>query len=113
MRFSDPLPSKRARLRILVALATGSNIQALLKELLVRVSGPHLADSLWRELIVIARSQIYVKDVEDDFSADAIAAIGTCAQRVPAVAEECLQTLIKLTQSKNGAHQLDPAVEAC
>ena len=50
-----------------------------------------------------ANTQIYVKDVEDSFSSDAIAAIGICAQRVPAVAPECLQTLIKLTQSKNGS----------
>lgn len=35
VRFSDPLPTKQARLRILVALAQSSNIQLLLKELLV------------------------------------------------------------------------------
>lgn len=38
VRFSDPLPTKRARLRILVALANPANIQTLLKELLVRRS---------------------------------------------------------------------------
>ncbi|ORY50688.1 Clathrin/coatomer adaptor, adaptin-like protein [Leucosporidium creatinivorum] len=80
VRFSDPLLTKRARLRILVALANPSNIQVLLKELLM-----------------------YVKDVEDDFSSAAIAAIGTCAQRVPSVTEDCLKTLIKLTQSKSDA----------
>lgn len=35
VRFSDSLVTKQARLRILVALANGSNIQVLLKELLV------------------------------------------------------------------------------
>lgn len=100
VRFSDPLPTKRARLRILVALANESNVQVLLKELMVR----RIATRRWTtpsdEFYL---SQIYVKDVEDDFSAAAIAAIGTCAQRVPSIAGECLKTLIKLSQSKNGA----------
>lgn len=48
------------------------------------------------------RPQIYVQASEDAFSACAIAAIGTCAQRVPSVTAECLKTLIKLAQGENG-----------
>lgn len=47
--------------------------------------------------------QGYVKDTNDAFSAQAIAALGVCAERVPGVAEECLKSLIKLSQSKNGS----------
>jgi hypothetical protein len=43
-----------------------------------------------------------VKDIDDKFSSDSVTAIGTCAQRVPAVSGECLKTLIKLLQSKHG-----------
>jgi AP-3 complex subunit beta len=46
--------------------------------------------------------QVYVEDVDDGFAASAIQAIGTCAQRVPQVAPECLQQLTKLLQSKHG-----------
>lgn len=46
--------------------------------------------------------QIYVEDVDDDFAASAIQAIGTCAERVPNAAPECLQNLTKLLQSKHG-----------
>lgn len=45
---------------------------------------------------------MYIKDSDDNFSAQAIAAIGTSAQLVPAIAEDCLKALIKLSQSKNG-----------
>ncbi|GAA6054425.1 hypothetical protein JCM3770_007210 [Rhodotorula araucariae] len=80
VRFSDPVESRKNRLRVLVSLARESNIRIVLRELLT-----------------------YVKDDDDAFSADAITAIGTCAQRVPAVAPECLETLAKLLQSKHDA----------
>ncbi|GAA5905071.1 hypothetical protein JCM8208_007675 [Rhodotorula glutinis] len=78
VRFSDPVESRKTRLRVLVALATESNIRIVLRELLT-----------------------YIKDDDDAFAADAITAIGTCAMRVPAVAIECLETLTKLLQSKH------------
>ncbi|KPV73944.1 uncharacterized protein RHOBADRAFT_54528 [Rhodotorula graminis WP1] len=78
VRFSDPVESRKTRLRVLVALATESNIRIVLRELLT-----------------------YIKDDDDAFAADAITAIGTCAMRVPAVATECLETLTQLLQSKH------------
>lgn len=39
VRFSDPLTTKLARLKILVSLATGENVEQLLKEFLVRCLG--------------------------------------------------------------------------
>ncbi|BGO94399.1 hypothetical protein NBRC10512_002097 [Rhodotorula toruloides] len=82
VRFSDPVESRRNRLRVIVALANQSNIQVVLRELLT-----------------------YVKDIDDVFSAEAVKAIGTCAQQVPQVAPECLQTLTNLLESKH-----DPTV---
>ncbi|GAA5847068.1 hypothetical protein JCM9279_002675 [Rhodotorula babjevae] len=78
VRFSDPVESRKTRLRVLVALVTETNIRIVLRELLT-----------------------YIKDDDDAFAADAITAIGTCAMRVPAVATECLETLTKLLQSKH------------
>ncbi|SCZ95255.1 BZ3500_MvSof-1268-A1-R1_Chr11-2g03386 [Microbotryum saponariae] len=78
VRSSEVLSLKQARLRILVALTNQTNVREIMKEL-----------------------SIYVKDGDEMFSADAIKAIGSCAQQVPAVSEECLQTLIELTQSKH------------
>ncbi|GAA6038326.1 hypothetical protein JCM8097_003945 [Rhodosporidiobolus ruineniae] len=76
VRFEDGVESRRMRLRVVVALAGEGNIKVVLKELLT-----------------------YVKDPDAAFSRDAVTAIGTCAQRVPAVAGECLKVLIKLLQS--------------
>ncbi|TNY20410.1 adaptin N terminal region-domain-containing protein [Rhodotorula diobovata] len=78
VRFSDPVESRKTRLRVLVALARESNIRVVLHELLT-----------------------YIKDDDDAFASDAITAIGTCALRVPGVAPECLETLSKLLQSKH------------
>ncbi|GAA5993961.1 hypothetical protein JCM5350_008340 [Sporobolomyces pararoseus] len=78
VKFSDPPESRRTRLKIIVALTNESNIRIVLKELLT-----------------------YVRDLDDKFSSDAVAAIGTCAQRVPAVSGDCLKTLIKLLGSKH------------
>ncbi|GAA5915200.1 uncharacterized protein JCM6883_001765 [Sporobolomyces salmoneus] len=78
VKFSDPPESRRTRLRIIVALTNESNIRIVLGELLT-----------------------YVKDIDDSFSSSAVHAIGTCAQRVPAVSGECLKTLIKLLSSKH------------
>lgn len=84
-----------------MALANPSNVKTLLREFLV--SSSHLIES--RSITIFIqddlRGQTYVKDMDDTVSACAIAAIGTCAQRVPAVAEECLKTLIKLLSSKS------------
>lgn len=46
---------------------------------------------------------MYIKDSDDNFSAQAIAAIGAAAQLVPAIAEECLKALVRLVGSKNGS----------
>lgn len=43
-----------------------------------------------------------MEDVDDSFAATAIEAIGTCAERVPQVAPDCLQTLTKLLGSSHG-----------
>ncbi|GAA5995986.1 uncharacterized protein JCM10292_004872 [Rhodotorula paludigena] len=80
VKFSDPVESRRNRLRVLVALAHESNIRIVLREL-----------------------HTYVDDEDDTFSADAVTAVGTCAHRVPAVAPECLDTLSKLLQSKHNS----------
>ncbi|GAA6018845.1 hypothetical protein JCM8202_002255 [Rhodotorula sphaerocarpa] len=82
VRFSEPVEGRRARVRILIALANESNIRLILQELLT-----------------------YVEDVDDSFAATAIEAIGTCAERVPQVAPDCLQTLTKLLGSSH-----DPTV---
>lgn len=101
VRFSEPVEERQARVRILVALANESNIRTILSELLVRafLSSPSEAQYI---LILSATKQVYVEDVDDGFAASAIQAIGTCAQRVPQVAPECLQQLTKLLQSKHG-----------
>ncbi|BGP26901.1 AP-3 complex subunit beta [Rhodotorula toruloides] len=78
VRFSDPVESRRNRLRVIVALANQSNIQVVLRELLT-----------------------YVNDIDDVFSAEAVKAVGTCAQQVPQVAPECLKTLTDLLTSKH------------
>ncbi|GAA5949390.1 hypothetical protein JCM3765_003393 [Sporobolomyces pararoseus] len=78
VKFSDPPESRRTRLKIIVALTNESNIRIVLKELLKDVT-----------------------DLDDKFSSDAVTAIGTCAQRVPAVSGDCLKTLIKLLRSKH------------
>ncbi|GAA5864433.1 hypothetical protein JCM8547_005818 [Rhodosporidiobolus lusitaniae] len=78
VRFSDPVESRRNRLRVVVALASEKNIKVVLRELLT-----------------------YVKDTDESFSRDAISAIGTSSQRVPAAAPDCLKALIKLLQSKH------------
>jgi len=80
VRFSEPVASKRARLRILVALASEKNVRTVLAELVV-----------------------YVKDTDVAFSTGAIDAMGTVAVRVPKVAGECLKHLIELSQSKKEA----------
>ncbi|GAA5959599.1 hypothetical protein JCM21900_002950 [Sporobolomyces salmonicolor] len=78
VRFSDSAEIRRTRLRIIIALTNESNIRVVLRELLT-----------------------YIQDVDDAFSSDAVVAVGTCARRVPAVAGDCLKTLIKLLQSKH------------
>ncbi|SCV73435.1 BQ2448_7361 [Microbotryum intermedium] len=101
VRFSEVLSLKQARLRILVALTNQKNVREVMKELSVRETAlppDCLATLLTPDPI---EPQIYVKDGDEAFSADAIKAIGSCAQQVPAVSEECLQTLIELTQSKH------------
>lgn len=79
-RFDDTTPIKLLRLDILTSLANETNVRLLLREFLTTV-----------------------KDSEEVISAGAIGAIGICAEKVPSVAEECLKTLIRLSQSKNGS----------
>ncbi|KAM0791866.1 hypothetical protein ACM66B_004123 [Microbotryomycetes sp. NB124-2] len=78
VRFTDSPASKKVRLSIVVALAIESNIDTILNELFA-----------------------YVNDPDEDFSAKAISAIGTCARRVPAAMDRCLKVLIKLSSSKS------------
>lgn len=117
VRFSDPRESRRTRLRIMVALANEQNIRIVLKELVVEsllsssssaARDRDLKKTQTRSFFSVmfrqpaTQKKTYIKDVDDEFSSMAVSAIGTCAERVPAVSRECLKTLIKLLASKHG-----------
>lgn len=97
IRSDDLREMKQIRLEVLVALADATNVKVLLREFLVCRAFYYM----WRCLALSnpRHSQHYVKDTDEALSALAISAIGTCAQRVPAVAEECLKTLVKLAET--------------
>ncbi|BGP19223.1 AP-3 complex subunit beta [Rhodosporidiobolus nylandii] len=76
VRFGESGEARRLRLRVLTAAVEEKTAKAVLKELVN-----------------------YVNDMDESFSRDAISAIGSCAQKVPSVAGECLTVLINLLGS--------------
>lgn len=99
VRLSEPLLSKRLRLKILVSLMSEKNVRVLLPEFLVSAALTSLSNF---EIDALICFQVYVKDTDDIFSAEAITAIGVCSRKVPAVAQDCLRTLLQLVRSSNG-----------
>ncbi|KAL3334301.1 hypothetical protein AABB24_030835 [Solanum stoloniferum] len=73
----DPYPVKALKLDILSLIATDSSISPIFNEF-----------------------QDYIKDPDRRFAADAVAAIGFCAQRLPNIASICLEGLLVLTSSE-------------
>lgn len=74
---TDPYQVKALKLDILSFIATDSSISPIFKEF-----------------------QDYIKDPDRRFAADAVAAIGLCAQRLPNIASICLEGLLVLTSSE-------------
>ncbi|KAK4480276.1 hypothetical protein RD792_013344 [Penstemon davidsonii] len=79
--FSDSYQIKTLKLEILSSIATYSSIPSILLEF-----------------------QDYIRDPDRRFAADTVAAIGLCAQRLPDVANTCLEGLLvlALSESSNG-----------
>jgi AP-3 complex subunit beta len=71
---SDTYQVKALKLEILSSIATDSSIPLIFQEL-----------------------QDYVRDTDRRFAADTVAAIGLCAQRLPKLANTCLEGLLALT----------------
>ncbi|PHT45023.1 AP3-complex subunit beta-A [Capsicum baccatum] len=71
---TDPYQVKALKLGILSLIATDSSISPIFNEF-----------------------QDYIKDPDRRFAADAVAAIGLCAQRLPNIASICLEGLLVLT----------------
>ncbi|XP_016575524.1 AP3-complex subunit beta-A isoform X2 [Capsicum annuum] len=71
---TDPYQVKALKLDILSLIATDSSISPIFNEF-----------------------QDYIKDPDRRFAADAVAAIGLCAQRLPNIASTCLEGLLVLT----------------
>ncbi|KAJ8558545.1 hypothetical protein K7X08_034074 [Anisodus acutangulus] len=74
---TDPYQVKALKLDILSLIATDSSISPIFNEF-----------------------QDYIKDPDRRFAADAVAAIGLCAQRLPNIASTCLEGLLVLTSSE-------------
>ncbi|KAI6668976.1 hypothetical protein NL676_003861 [Syzygium grande] len=72
---SDTCQIKALKLDILASIATESSIPFILKEF-----------------------QDYIRDPDRRFAADTVAAIGLCAQRLPRMADACLDGLFSLTR---------------
>ncbi|GLJ04692.1 hypothetical protein SUGI_0001410 [Cryptomeria japonica] len=87
IRSSDTYHMRAIKLEILSIVATESSIHTILQEL-----------------------QDYVRDPDRKFAADAVAAIGKCAKRLPTVALTCLKGLLALVRkssvSLEGSHSL-------
>ncbi|GMH30589.1 hypothetical protein Nepgr_032432 [Nepenthes gracilis] len=75
--ISDTYQIKALKLEILSHIATDSSIPYIFQEF-----------------------QDYIKDPDRRFAADAVAAIGLCARRLPKVANVCLQGLLSLTRQE-------------
>ncbi|XP_060175442.1 AP3-complex subunit beta-A isoform X1 [Lycium barbarum] len=74
---TDPYQVKALKLDILSLIVTDSSISPIFNEF-----------------------QDYIKDPDRRFAADAVAAIGLCAQRLPNIASICLEGLLVLTSSE-------------
>ncbi|CAK7325702.1 unnamed protein product [Dovyalis caffra] len=72
---SDSYQIKALKLEILCSIATDSSISSIFKEF-----------------------QDYIRDPDRRFAADAVAAIGLCAQQLPNMASTCLEGLLALTR---------------
>ncbi|XP_068668595.1 AP3-complex subunit beta-A [Aristolochia californica] len=82
--FSDSYQVKALKLDILSTIVTESSIQSIFQEL-----------------------QDYVKDPDQRFAADTVAVIGLCAQRLPQVANNCLEGLLALIQQESSFNRWD------
>ncbi|PSS05498.1 hypothetical protein PHLCEN_2v3780 [Hermanssonia centrifuga] len=80
VRADDIRQVKRDKMRLLRAVTTADNYQALLREFI------H-----------------YSEDADDDLVRDAIEAIGYCAQLVPESTQQCLTALMSFIQSRHDA----------
>ncbi|XP_059666279.1 AP3-complex subunit beta-A [Cornus florida] len=74
---SDSYHIKALKLEILSSIATDSSILSIFQEF-----------------------QDYIRDPDRRFAADTVAAIGLCAQRLPEVANTCLEGLLALTRQE-------------
>ncbi|XP_010937611.1 AP3-complex subunit beta-A [Elaeis guineensis] len=75
---SDPYHIRALKLEILSTIATESSVPIIFEEF-----------------------QDYIKDPDRRFVADTVAAIGLCAQRLPAVAATCLEGLLALVRHES------------
>ncbi|KAH9327723.1 hypothetical protein KI387_007901, partial [Taxus chinensis] len=78
IRSSDTYHMRAIKLEILSVIATGSSINTILQEF-----------------------QDYIRDPDRKFAADAVAAIGRCANRLPSVALTCLKGLLALVRQSS------------
>ncbi|KAG9454700.1 hypothetical protein H6P81_007604 [Aristolochia fimbriata] len=78
---SDSYQVKALKLEILSTIATESSIQSIFQEF-----------------------QDYIKDPDRRFAADTVAVIGLCAQRLPSVANNCLEGLLALIQQESSSN---------
>lgn len=105
---SDSPLVKREKIKILLALCNLDNHQALLREFIVRVSVlPSSALSRWTP-----RVQDYADDPDSTVVADAVSAIGQCARRVPACAQQCISALLTMIKSRNGKSYHHPSMSS-
>ncbi|WCJ19629.1 AP-3 complex subunit beta [Euphorbia peplus] len=74
---SDSHQIKALKLEILCSIITETSISSTLKEF-----------------------QDYIRDPDRKFAADTVAAIGLCAQRLPGIADTCLEGLLTLTRQE-------------
>lgn len=82
---SDPHQIKALKLEILSLIATDSSIPYIFQEF-----------------------QDYIRDPDRRFAADSVAAIGLCAQRLPKLANICLEGLLSLTRHESLAGETNP-----
>ncbi|KAK1378025.1 AP-3 complex subunit beta [Heracleum sosnowskyi] len=81
---SDTYQIKALKLEILSNIATESSISVIFQEF-----------------------QDYIRDSDRRFAADTVAAIGLCAQRLPNVANTCLEGLLALTRPKSLSNETE------
>lgn len=81
---SDTHQIKALKLEILSSIATDSSISVIFQEF-----------------------QDHVRDSDRRFAADTVAAIGLCAQKLPKVANTCLEALLALTRPKSLNNEIE------